>query len=144
MEGIIQRREEHSIRGACAIWCDHMVVPIIAGLAVLTLVGTGRAAFRAFRRYQAIPPEIFAAIRNNDLRDGSQYASTNFLPGGFQESMTYNEALQILELHPGATRAEVLQRHRQVMLSNHPDHGGTNYFATKINEARDILLGRSK
>lgn len=121
-----------------------MVVPIIAGLAILTLVGTGRAAFRAFRRYQAIPPEMFATMRNNDLRDGSKYAGKKFLPGGFQDAMTYNEALQILELHPGATRAEVLQRHRQVMLSNHPDRGGTNYFATKINEARDILLDRTK
>lgn len=121
-----------------------MVVPIIAGLALLTAVGTGRAAFRAFRRFQAIPPELFAAKRNADAADRSRYMNTNYLPGGFQETMSYSEALQIFAIHPGATKAEVLQKHRRIMLSNHPDLGGSNYFASKINEAKDILLKHSK
>ena len=39
-----------------------------------------------------------------------------------------------------AAKDKVLAAHRKVMIANHPDAGGSDYIATKINEAKAKLI----
>jgi len=56
--------------------------------------------------------------------------------------ITVEEAYEILGLAPGADEAQIKAAHHRLMMQFHPDHGGTDYLATKINRARDLLLKR--
>ena len=55
-------------------------------------------------------------------------------------AMTRNEAALILGIEADATAEQVQDAHRRLIQKNHPDVGGTDYLAAKINQARDILL----
>jgi hypothetical protein len=57
-----------------------------------------------------------------------------------QSTMSRSEALRVLGLETGASEADIRAAHRRLIQQTHPDKGGTNYLASKINEAKDVLL----
>lgn len=55
--------------------------------------------------------------------------------------MTRAEALAVLGLSEGADPAAIRSAHRRLMRAAHPDQGGSDWLAARINQARDLLLG---
>lgn len=54
--------------------------------------------------------------------------------------MSSAEALKILGLPSGADADAVRAAHKRLIMQNHPDRGGSDYLAAKINEAKAVLL----
>ena len=61
--------------------------------------------------------------------------------GPFGDDMTRREASLILGVRESAGKDKIVAAHKRIMLSNHPDNGGSTYVATKVNEAKNVLLG---
>jgi hypothetical protein len=62
--------------------------------------------------------------------------------GGQVLGMTRAQALATLGLQAPASEGQIRLAHRQLMLTHHPDHGGNDQTAAKINQAKDFLLGK--
>ena len=83
-------------------------------------------------------------VHGEDWRDAAAAESGNGSagggPGGDGGPMTFDEAYEILGLEPGASDEDIREAHRRLLQKIHPDHGGSNYLAAKINQAKDLLL----
>ena len=54
--------------------------------------------------------------------------------------MTPHEASLILGVRLSADADAIRKSHRKMMFLNHPDNGGSTYIATKVNEAKELLM----
>jgi hypothetical protein len=65
--------------------------------------------------------------------------SSNSSQGG--GAMSKAEAAAILGVKANASAEDVKAAHKRLMKDFHPDKGGSDYLAAKINAAKDVLLG---
>lgn len=75
---------------------------------------------------------------NDDWRERTREEDTG--PPPADTAMTSDEALAILGLAKGAGADEIRSAHRRLMQRFHPDRGGSDYLAAKINAAKRLLL----
>jgi hypothetical protein len=104
------------------------------------------------------PEELLALWRECVARDEqSARVLESFLDrhfGGWRETaqaqdqaprrggrMSPDEAYKLLGLSPKASNQEIKEAHRRLMREHHPDRGGSDELAARLNEARDVLLG---
>lgn len=65
---------------------------------------------------------------------------SKYYEGGFDDKMTRREAALILGVRESASAKRIKDSHRKILILNHPDAGGSTYIATKVNEAKEMLL----
>ncbi|KAG8378651.1 hypothetical protein BUALT_Bualt07G0007500 [Buddleja alternifolia] len=106
-----------------------MTSPIIVGATVGTAALGARYLISAWKAFKARP--VIPRARK-------------FYPGGFEQVMTRREAALILGVREHAVLEKIKEAHRRVMVANHPDAGGSHYLASKINEAKDVMLKKTK
>jgi hypothetical protein len=132
--GAFSRAQIASIK-AFGLW-----VAAIGGLvlaALLFLTGRGPTAIAALAM---LGPLVWSWIgeARGPAKGGDGAARGN--PGRGGGAMSREEALAVLGLKPGADRAQIIAAHRRLMRAAHPDQGGSDWLASRINAARDILI----
>ena len=100
---------------------------------LLILTGRGGIALGALAMFGPLLYQKWQAARGRQAGAAA--------PRPASGPMTRNEAYQVLGLKPGASEADIRDAHRRLMRGAHPDAGGSDWLAVRINQARDILLG---
>ena len=115
------------------------------GAAILVLVLTGRIPW-LFAMISAAVPWLNRALAAKrawksfeEFNKPGQSPGQNTQPPG-SSHVGIEEAYQILGLEPGATEQEIIDAHRKLMQKIHPDRGGSDYLAARINQAKATLL----
>ncbi|KAF8407527.1 hypothetical protein HHK36_006661 [Tetracentron sinense] len=106
-----------------------MDAPLVVGVSVAAAALGGRYLIGAWQAFKTCP---------------SVPRGRRFYEGGFEKGMTKREAALILGIREHAVMEKIKEAHRRVMVANHPDSGGSHYLASKINEAKDVLMGKTK
>ncbi|QSP95201.1 DnaJ domain-containing protein [Marinobacter salinisoli] len=128
-----------------AVW---KIVLVVGGALLLFMVLTGRVhvltaavaalipLLRKLPGLLSLVPQFKDQLGRNERGAGAgrQDSAPN------RSVMSVSEACDVLGLTPGCTAAEIVAAHRRLIQKLHPDRGGNDYLAAKINEARDVLL----
>ncbi len=111
-------------------------------LSEIDLVAFHEECSRAQDQSQAILESYLDRMRP-DWRADKRFAGTEREGDDHRGSggpMSAGEALEILGLDEGAGSEDVKKAHKRLMKVYHPDQGGSDYLAAKINQAKDVLL----
>jgi DnaJ family protein C protein 19 len=119
-------------------------VAALGGLSLalmLVLTGRGGIAIGALTLFGPLIYQKWQAGRGRRVGSGSS-AGGPAGPGSRASGgpMSRQEAYEVLGLRPAASDSEIREAHKRLMRGAHPDVGGSDWLAARINQARDVLL----
>lgn len=85
--------------------------------------------------------KLLAAFIERTFGHHWQNGSENTAPNSIA-TLDREEAMSILGLDSNATEEDIIAAHRRLIQKVHPDRGGSDYLASRINQAKDCLLGK--
>lgn len=123
-----------------------VVLIIMAATGRLNWVFPAIAALLAFAQklvgllnYLPFFQKLFGMKPDQDSNTGTE---SNNGTSPASTSMTTEEACKVLGVDENASKEEIIEAHRKLIQKIHPDRGGNDYLAAKINQAKDFLLGK--
>ncbi|MBC6441464.1 MAG: DnaJ domain-containing protein [Rhodospirillales bacterium] len=117
-------------------WTKWIIATLLT-VAVIVLLSMGKPLPAAIPGVLLFP--ILLPGRRSGRDDGEDMEEDG-QPVRIGRPMTIREAAEVLGVAENASVEEVKEAHRVLMEQNHPDKGGSPWFARQINEARDTLL----
>lgn len=107
---------------------------------LLVLTGRGGLVLGAAVMFGPLLWKRWRAAHSPGLGAGGQRTAGGGSPRPRNAAMTRQEAYEVLGLRPGASEADIRAAYHRVMRTAHPDAGGSDWLAARVNMARDILL----
>lgn len=117
------------------MWAIAAVCAVLAMLLIATGKGLAAIVPAAFAAFKMFGPNIMSRFTGGTGASGSSPKNNN-------SSMTEAEAFDVLGLEKGSSKEEINAAYKRLMGQLHPDKGGSDWMAAKLNDARKVLLDR--
>ncbi|MBE9559850.1 MAG: hypothetical protein IMF15_03630 [Proteobacteria bacterium] len=117
------------------------ILGVTGHLNIITAMIAGAVALlpRAIQLLKYLP--IVSRLYQQHGQPDAQNQQQSQSPPNGKQTMSTEQAMEVLGLKSGYSPEDVKQAHRRMMQKVHPDRGGSDYLAAQINQAKDLLLG---